>query len=125
MESSLFVEIIKSPILSAIIGALTATFISPLIKWKIELRRKRTEKREKLLELIRQELNSKQFSIKEFRDSETYSRIRPLLSKEVQNKLWNFTNDILYADRGILETSLLKEEIFRELSRIEIKWKLI
>ncbi len=87
-EVNFWMEIIKSPGLSALIGAITATLISPFIKWGIEKSRNRQSNRAKLISDVRTFFATLEWdSFLRFNTSDYIHQLLPFMTKEVKNKL--------------------------------------
>lgn len=117
-------------IVSGIIGLITGTiasFIAPWVRWGIEKRKIRHQKRSELIFQIREFVKGENYTREKFLDTSMYSQIRPfldkLLVKEIEKSSNEITINIGGGRRPRIEDYNLK--ILDDFTRLERKWRLI
>jgi len=125
MTKELIIVIMTSSGVASIITAI----LTPYIKWGIEKKKIKLENRKELISQIRSVFLREDFSGPIFIKSQGYNRIRPYLSKELDDKIRSPGSlGIELSKRGQVVTAggdLLKQQIHQELNEIEKKWGLI
>jgi hypothetical protein len=122
MTKELIIAIITSSVVASIITGLLA----PFVNWVIEKKRKQFENRKQLISEVRSILNREDFSRAVFRKSEVYSRIRPYISKGLDDQIRSTTINLVEKNvDGVDYSDFLREFVNKELSKIEKKWGLI
>jgi hypothetical protein len=87
-NNKILIELIKSPVLSALIGALTATLLSPFIKWRIEIKRIKLNNRKELIQKTRETFSNSNFvTIVKFRYSDNYHKICIHFSSDLRKNI--------------------------------------
>ena len=114
-------------LISAVIGGVLTSIVSPLIKIKLEEKEKETERRRALIKEWRDmllELNSKDSFVNDIGQMvqlhPAYLTLEPFLSDEVRGSLYR--GNRTYLAGASLPKPL--EDLKHEISRIELNWKL-
>ena len=125
MTKELIIAIITSSVVASIITGLLA----PYVNWGIEKKKIKLENRKKLISQTRTVLIQEDFSGPMFIKSQAYNRIRPYISKELDNKIRSpELIEIELSEHGSVVTGgydFLRQQIYQELNEIEEKWGLI
>ncbi|NQU32023.1 MAG: hypothetical protein HQ521_02215 [Bacteroidetes bacterium] len=117
---------IKIAIIGAVGGLISGavlSLIAPWVKWGIEKKKLRYEKRVKLINEIKSYIEADEFDRRDFVTTSNYSIIRCHLKEEVVKELEKPYN-ISAVQMGGTLFDLKRKFILEDLARISDKWKI-
>ncbi len=118
---------IDQAILTIVISFITAvivSLVSPWIKWGIEKKKMRHERRIHIINDLKELASKQEFDREEFINSPSFvylkNNLPPKTFKELERPLNEITIDI-----GSPSVNWEKREVLVEISKLEKKWKLV
>ncbi len=126
MTKEILIVILTSSVIASFVSSIITGILAPFVNWGIEKRKIKLENRKKLIPQTRTALLQDDFSGPMFIKSQAYNRIRPYISKELDNRIRSTTINLVVGNVGGLDyNNLLRGFVSKELNKIEKKWGLI
>ena len=123
-------ELLLNKILPALLGFLAGivgSLVAPWVNWGIEKRRERLRYKRELIRSWREYVNQN-FEWNTFRDTSVFSEMKPFLSERILEEIDppDFDNGRPVVNlRSPIGRDSLKAQLLEEITKIELKWKLL
>lgn len=123
-------ELLLNKILPALLGFLAGvvgSLVAPWVKWGIEKRREKLKYKRELIRSWREYVNN-HFEWNTFRDTPVFSEMKPFLSESILKQIDppDFVNGRPVINlRSPIGRDSIKARLLEEITKIEIKWKLL
>lgn len=114
-------------IIAGTVGLITGavgSLIGPWVKWGVEKRRKRFERRSKLIHQWHDILSDEEFERRILLNDPSYGPLRDLLSEKVRKEIERGASDII-VNIDSPTNNYDRDQVLREIARIEKLWGLI